>query len=406
MRKLPQQQLVGGRRKASSPRRRLATVFALTFAWIILLVASPFQFNQFVSTSSRSLVINTSSELQNLGSSVLTKGLAPSLDHPLFTCPDGRKGLHVVHTRFLLGQSKHANSTFIASRLMLLSTFFAPSLNAQTSKSFIVVASVDKGLPPGAIQGLKIELQKLNMPVIIHEEGWKAIGRQSHEAMLSRKPMMKLLEEGGILQKSSKFVFYITSRMDADDAAHVEGIASVQRLACASPEDKNYGLSVAYLRAGLLWEPSLVPGSLYGVVARPEPEPRYLAILQSMITGKGMEKCGMNVYSHQHMQPYLLSNQSMPNSPPNCPFIFRCSRNIHVWEPPKGQYGTLYVRTATSSTQQKVKAPKNAWTPATLEMLKESFGLEESSLLLTNMVFSGLQSEAIDLLVAKNPGNW
>jgi hypothetical protein len=406
MRTSSQQQLVGGRRKASSPRRRLPLAFALTFAWIILLVASPFQLNKIVSISSRSLVITINSELENLGDTILTKGLAPSLDYPLFTCPDGRKGLHVVHTRFLLGQSKYANSTFIASRLMLLSTFFAPSLNAQSSKSFIVVASVDNRLPPGAIQGLKSELQKLKMPVIIHQEGWKAIGRHSHEAMLSRSAMIKLLQEGGILQKSSQFDFYITSRMDADDATHVEGVSSVQRLACASPDDKNYRLSVAYLRAGLLWEPSLVSGTLYGAVARQEPEPRYLAILQSMITGKGMEECPMNVYSHQHMQPYLLSNRSMPNSPPNCPFIFRCSRNIQIWEPPKGQYGSLYVRTATSSTQGKIKAGRDAWTPANLEMLKESFGLEESSVLLANIFLSGLQSEAINLLVAKNPGNW
>ncbi|KAL4535420.1 hypothetical protein Ndes2526B_g06314 [Nannochloris sp. 'desiccata'] len=406
MKKSSQQQLVGGRRNASSSRRRLAMAFALTFAWIILMVASPFYFNRFVSTSTQSTAININAELQNLGSSILTRGLAPSLDHPLFTCPDGRKGLHVVHTRFLLGQSKHVNSTFVASRLMLLSTFFAPSLNAQASKSFIVVASVDNKLPSGVIQGLKTELQKLKVPVIIHKEGWKAIGRQSHEAMLSRSAMMKLLQDGGILPKSLNFDFYITSRMDSDDASHVEGIASVQRLACASPDDKNYRLSVAYLRPGLLWEPSLESGALHGAVARPEPEPRYLAILQSMITGKGMEECTMNVYSHQHMQPYLLSNQSMPNSPPNCPFVFRCSRNIHIWEPPEGQYGSLYVRTATSSTQEKIKTALDAWTPANFKTLKESFGLEESSLLLTNMFLSGLQSEAINLLVAKNPGNW
>jgi hypothetical protein len=289
---------------------------------------------------------------------------------------------------------------------MLLSTFFAPSLNAQTSKSFIIVASVDNRLPPAAIQGLKTELKKLKMPVIIHQEGFKEIGRQSHEAMLSRSSMINLLQSSGILPKPSHFDFYITSRMDADDSAHVEGVASVQRLACASPNDKNYRLSVAYLRAGLLWEPSLESGSLHGAVARPDPEPRYLAILQSMITGKGMEKCAMNVYSHQHMQPYLLSNQSMPNSPPNCPFVFRCSRNIHIWEPPEGQYGSLYVRTATSSTQEKTKTALEAWKPVDFDLLKESFGLEESSLVLENMFLSGLQSEAMNLLVARNPGNW
>jgi hypothetical protein len=270
------------------------------------------------------------------------------------------------------------------------------------------VASVDNRLPPSAIQGLKTELKKLQMPSVIHQEGWKEIGRQSHGAMLSRSAMSRLLQEGGILPKELNFDFYITSRMDADDAAHVDSVASVQRLACTSPDDKNYQLSVAYLRAGLLWEPSLDIGAPHGAIARPEPEPRYLAILQSMITGKDMDKCAMNVYSHQHMQPYLLSNQSMPNSPPNCPFVFRCSRNIHIWEPPEGQYGSLYVRTATSSTQGKTKTGVGAWTPATFEMLKQSFGLEESSLLLTNMFLSGLESEEAtkNLLIAKNAGNW
>jgi Putative rhamnosyl transferase len=406
MSKSSQQQLVGIRRKTSSSRRRLAWAFALTFTWIVLLRSSPIKFNQVISTSTQSTIISINTDKQNLGNSIVSGGLAPSLDYPFFTCPDGRKGLHIVHTRFLLGQAKSVNSTFIASRLLLLTTFFAPSLNAQSSKSFIVVASVDNRLPPAAIQGLRSELQKLKMPVLIHQEGWKAIGRQSHENMLSRSAMLQLLHEGGILPNRSNFDFYITSRMDADDAAHVEGIASVQRLACASPDDKNYRLSVAYLRAGLLWEPSLNSGAVHGAVARPDPEPRYLAILQSMITGKGMEQCTMNVYSHQHMQPYTLSNQSMPNSPPNCPFVFRCSRNIHIWEPPKGQYGSLYVRTATSSTQDKNKTALEAWRPANLKILKESFGLDESSLVLTNMFLSGLQSEAINLLVAKNSGNW
>lgn len=405
MTKSSQQQIAGGRRRASS-RGRLAWMFALSFAWITLVaLISPIRFNTITSTTAQFSITSINTDLQNLGTHVVTQGLAPSLDYPLFTCPDGRKGLHILHTRFLLGQHR-VNSTFIASRLMLLSTFFAPSLNAQASKSFIVVASVDNRLPPAAIEGLRTELKKLQMPVVMHQEGWKEIGRQSHEAMLSRSAMLKLLQEGGILPPSFQFDFYITSRMDADDAAHVEGVASVQRLACASSDDKNYRLSVAYLRAGLLWEPSLQSGALHGAVARPDPEPRYLAILQSMITGKGMEKCPMNVYSHQHMQPYVLSNQSMPNSPPNCPFVFRCSRNIHIWEPPEGQYGSLYVRTATSSTQEKNKTALEAWQPANIRILKKSFGLDESSLLLTNMFLSGLQSEAMDLLVAKNPGNW
>jgi hypothetical protein len=64
---------------------------------------------------------------------------------PAFNCPDGRRGLHVVHTRFLCGQA-NSTATFINARLLLMNTFFARSLAAQTAHSFVVLASYDPGL--------------------------------------------------------------------------------------------------------------------------------------------------------------------------------------------------------------------------------------------------------------------
>ncbi len=92
MPKSSQQQLAGGRRRPLTPPRRLAAAFALTFAWIILLVASHFRSNKVVQEPK---VISVNADILNLGSNIVTQGLAPPLNYPLFSCPDGRKGLHV-----------------------------------------------------------------------------------------------------------------------------------------------------------------------------------------------------------------------------------------------------------------------------------------------------------------------
>lgn len=326
-------------------------------------------------------------------------------DGPLFSCSDGRRGMHIIHTRFLLGQY-NASATFIASRLLLLSTFFVPSLNAQTSSNFVVITSYDSRLPPSAIESLRAELNKVKVPVLMHNHSVDSIGRSNNAAILSYSTMVPMLLTAGVLQQDAlPLDFYITSRMDADDAIHVKSVHGVQNIACDAPNHKNYGLQVAYIRAGLLWAPSPRPSSMFGEVAPPEPEPRYLAILQSMITGRGMHKCPLNVYSHQHMQPYTLSNMSAPRVP-GCPFVFRCARNIHIWEPPEGQWGSLYVRTATSSTRDKIKTSLTAWEPAQVDMLRRNFGLENSKLLMVNMVFAGLEREAAHTLVTKNSGKW
>lgn len=359
-----------------------------------------FEFHGLVSMSPRA---STTLTLTSLEAKIIVDGLAPSLNPPLFTCPDGRTGLHVIHTRFLLGQQK-ANTTFIASRLMLLSTFFTPSLNAQTTPTFLVVASYDSRLPSSAVEGLRSELNKLKVPVLLHGETFQTLGRSNNEVILSHANLVPHLLSAGLLPPDHPPLdVYITSRMDADDAVHVDSIASVQKIACASPVHKNFALQVAYMRAGLLWEPSSHPQSPHGSVARPDPEPKYLAILQSMlVSGAAMARCPLDVYSHQHMQPYLLVNMTSPD----CPFVFRCARNIHIIEPPREEWGSLYVRTTTSSTATKNKTGEEAWKPASVELLKTSFGLEASSVLLTNMMFSGLEEEAGEVLMSKNSWKW
>ena len=404
-----------GIRQRNIPRRPSVFVIgALLVAWIMLLFLFRFEFYGLVSMKPRPWspgkvereVIYAYAAAVIPENDITIDDLAvKSRTAPLFICNEGRKGLHVIHTRFLLGQYE-ANTTFIASRLMLLSTFFVPSLNAQTTSNFIVIASFDSRIPVAAIESLRAELRHLKVPVLLHSQSAESLGRSNNAAVLSYSTMVPMLITAGVLtQDVLPLDFYVTSRMDADDAVHIQAVQGVQNIACSAPNHRNYKLQVAYIRAGSLWTPSPEPSSMYGEVAVQDPEPRYLAILQSMIAGRGMEKCPLNVYSHQHMQPYTLGNVS-DTQIPGCPFIFRCSRNIHIWESPEGELSSLYIRTATSSTRDKNKTSTAAWQPAQINMLRHFFGLDESKLLVTNMVLAGLEREAVDTLIAKNSRKW
>ncbi|KAG7669939.1 hypothetical protein Ndes2526B_g06311 [Nannochloris sp. 'desiccata'] len=322
----------------------------------------------------------------------------------IFTCPDGRIGLHIVHTRFLIGQSS-ATPLFIASRLALLRTFLVPSLNAQTSQNFAFYASYDANLGNTASQAFKNTINGLHAAHIVAleqgvpEDGnWAALNFSSIAAKLqSVDPRVKDID------------LFITSRIDADDAAHFDAISSTHEYACsgganADTASRRDRVRVAYLQKGELWFPS--EKDQYGTAGvwktgkGTDDLYRVLAIMQSMILSgkKFISTCSgkLNVYGMRHYQPEDLETIKIDG----CKFTFSARKNVLYWNPPEGHIGSLYVRTASSWTRDKGNLQYEK-RPASMKNIEKSFGISPAALAATNLLFSGFQKEAPELVAAK-----
>jgi len=329
---------------------------------------------------------------------------APSKPSIIFTCPDGRFGLHIVHTRFLIGQSS-ATSLFIASRLALLRTFLVPSLNAQTSQNFAFYASYDPKLGNAALQAFTDTINGLHAAYVVAlkqglpEDGnWGALNFSSIATKLQHiDPRVKDID------------LFITSRIDADDAAHYDAISSIQEYACsgganadaASGQEK---VRVAYLQKGELWFPSgkdeYGTAGVWKTGKGIDDLYRVLAIMQSMILSgkKFINACSgkLNVYGMRHYQPEDLETIKIDK----CTFRFSGRKNVLYWNPPEGHIGNLYVRTASSWTRDK-KDLKYGKRPASIKNLETSFGITPAALAATNLLFAGFQKEAPELVAAE-----
>jgi hypothetical protein len=323
----------------------------------------------------------------------------------IFTCPDGRNGIHIVHTRFLIGQSS-ATPLFIASRLALLRTFLLPSLNAQTSQNFAFYASYDPKLSEAASQAFTDMLNGLNAAHVvalkqgIPEDGnWGALNFSSIATELhSIDPRVKGVD------------LFITSRIDADDAAHFDAISSIQQYACSGGANSDQSASkrdavrLAYLQKGELWFPSGKDehgtAGVWKTGKNVDDLYRVLAIMQSMVLSgkKFVRACSgkLNVYSMRHYQPEDLETLKIDA----CAFKFSARKNVLYWNPPEGHIGNLYVRTASSWTRDKGDLQYSK-RPANVENLEKSFGISPASLAATNLLFAGFQKEAPELLAAK-----
>jgi hypothetical protein len=333
-----------------------------------------------------------------------SKASSPKAPSIIFTCPDGRTGLHIVHTRFLIGQSS-ATPLFIASRLALLRTFLVPSLNAQTSQNFAFYASYDPKLSDAASQAFTDTLDGLNAAhVVTLKQGvpakgnWGALNFSSVAAKLhSIDPRVKDVD------------LFITSRIDADDAAHFDAIASIQQYACsgganADGPSRRDAVRLAYLQQGELWFPS--GKDEYGTAGvwksgkDVDDLYRVLAIMQSMVLSgkKFTSTCSgkLNVYGLRHYQPEDLETVKVDG----CKFKFSARKNVLYWNPPEGHIGNLYVRTASSWTRDKGDLQYSK-RPANVLDLEKSFGVTPATLAATNLLFAGFQKEAPELLVAK-----
>jgi hypothetical protein len=302
-----------------------------------------------------------------------------------------------------MGQSS-ATPLFIASRLALLRTFLVPSLNAQTSQNFAFYASYDPNLSNAASQAFTDTLHGLNAAHVVAlkqgvpEDGnWGALNFSSIATKLhSIDPRVKDID------------LFITSRIDADDAAHYDAISSIQQYACSggANADAAHGrerVRLAYLQKGELWFPSVKheygTAGIWKTGKGIDDLYRVLAIMQSMVlSGKKFVHtcCGkLNVYGMRHYQPEDLETIKLDG----CTFRFSARNNVLYWNPPEGHIGNLYVRTLSSWTHDKEDLQYGKH-PASMENLEKSFGIRSAALAATNLLFAGFEKESLELLAA------
>jgi hypothetical protein len=339
----------------------------------------------------------------------------------LFTCPDGRRGLHIVHTRFLVSQAK-ANLLFQSTRLQLLNTFFIPSLRAQTSNKFVLYASYDPGLSKNIVSAMESALKLTDVQVLINPE--------RHTAMaLNYSAIATKLKEYD--PKIDTVEIYITSRLDIDDTTHVGSVEAIQKFACSGREkvveDDDGGgekpaavvfqepppVRVAYIQGGQLWFPSKKSSRPYGEVGiwKTWKERvyddiyKFLAIMQSMIiTGQDhILNCqGLTVYGYPHYRPEALANMS--GTIPGCPkFEFkpdikRTNKYMLLWDPPTSELGNLYVRTASSWSHDQIDLHYHIES-TNVSVLERSFGIVPAELAAANLLFAGFEQRTAALLL-------
>ena len=323
-----------------------------------------------------------------------------------FTCSDGRTGIHIVHTRFLVGQP-HATPLFVASRLQLMRTFLIPSLNAQSTKQWVYYASYDPGLGSSAARGFEDALSSVQAAyTIAHKEPMPAGGDWSHLNFSAVTDTLAAVDPG-----IRDVDFFITSRIDNDDATHFDTVASFQRYACsAAPYKRGSTTSstpvrLAYPQGGQLWFPSA--REHYGAAGAWKTSGkgvddlyRVMSIMPTMVlTGKDfVRQCSgkLNCYSMRHYQPEDLETLNIEG----CKYRFSARKNILYWDPPEGDISYLYVRTPSSWTKDKEDL-KYRTVALDIVAMERSFQLSPASMAATNLLFAGFQKEAPDLLNGK-----
>lgn len=338
----------------------------------------------------------------------------------LFTCPDGRLGLHIVHTRFLVSQAA-TNLLFQSFRVQLMHTFFLPSLAAQSARSFVLYASYDPALSPALVTAMHDALTLTGVHVTTAAEVATAMGR-GYAALAA--------ELAELDPRVNDVDLFVTSRLDIDDTTHVGSVEAVQAFACdggsggggkrgaAKGKDSKDGpppVRVAYVQGGQLWFPSAKAARPYGDTAVwktwregvYDDIYKFLAIMQSMILSGNefIRRCeGLDVYAYPHYRPEALGNGSVA-VPPGCPpFAFkpdlkRSNRYMLLWDPPVGDVGNLYVRTQSSWTHDKIDLHHKRPAAADADVLARSFGIPPGSLAAANLLFAGFEARTGDVLL-------
>ena len=330
----------------------------------------------------------------------------------LFTCPDGRKGLHVVHTRLMLNmvEARGARGTFRASRMLLFKDLSLPSLARQTAQNFLYYVSYDHAQDFPFLESCYDILtdQLVNGASLLYlpERGFQFTVK-AHQ-MLAFPRLVNLTIEFGLAtrEEMESVQLYISSRLDNDDAGNLESLKMTQDEACSTlNSDLNNRVLLTYMEPKYFWLPD--PGSPYGRMATvPTDVPEamlkrlkramlYRPLMQSLSIEASLLHCynAINCYSHYHYQPqYILYTRNTTD----CPFLFNFSHNVRILRPPNGAVGGLYSRTSGSWY-----AERNNRGYKFLDFNEKALddcGITRGDLASTNLMLSMLSAEAEDAM--------
>jgi hypothetical protein len=289
------------------------------------------------------------------------KGKSPLL----FTCPDGRKGLHVVHTRLMLNMitARGAKGTFRAGRMLLFRDFSLASLARQSVQNFVYYVSYDFSQDFPFLESC-LDILKYRM---IHGASFLYLPEKGFSYTLKAHLMLDFTRVQGLLlehdlateEELSEVQLYITTRLDSDDAGNIDSVRLTQKQACSSvgPKHKDRIL-LTYIEPKLFWLPDAKQpfGQLATIPKEGVSEAenwrniramRYRPVMQSLTIDKTLLKCTtpINCYSHQHFQPsYII----FARNDSDCPFEFEWQRNYYLIKPENDAIGGLYSRSPSS----------------------------------------------------------
>jgi hypothetical protein len=110
-----------------------------------------------------------------------------------------------------------------------------------------------------------------------------------------------------------------------------------------------------------------------------------------------MRHCPLDVYGYRHYFP--LDLETLRLNATGCGFEFSTKKKKHIlyWDPPQGDLGNLYIRTASSWTYDKDDL-RYTLQPANATDIVRSFGVSASALSLANIMFAGFERDAPQLL--------
>lgn len=293
--------------------------------------------------------------------SYVHRGSAPLL----FTCPDGRRGLHVIHTRLMLNlrERRGATGTFRAGRMLLFRDFSLPSVARQTAQSFVLYVAYDYAQDVPFLEAchdiLKLRVTRGASFLYLPERAF-SYTIKAH-TMLALPRVRELLERHGLAAPGEldDLDLYITSRIDTDDAANLDAVRLTQEAACAQvgPAIQDRML-LTYMEPKLYWIPDLqapygtlatIPSDTLSpeMVRKQRRAMRFRPIMQSMAVHASLTACTfpLNAYSHYHYQPSFIV---FARNDTECPFVFDWHRNLQILRPGDGSVGGLYSRTPGS----------------------------------------------------------
>lgn len=115
-----------------------------------------------------------------------------------------------------------------------------------------------------------------------------------------------------------------------------------------------------------------------------------------ILQGKALKDChGLDVYSYPHYRPQFLPNVTLPGCPTAefKPDLKRSNKYMLLWNPPEGEIGYLYVRTASSWSHEQIDFYYRRQDP-NVTALQRSFLVTGASLSTANLLYGALQISA------------